>query len=107
MHSHFTGQVTNKTSLFTYDDVNTYEFYNNASIQPTKFISDLNKTELQNYVSTHCIGVNINVTEVCQDNIECLVDTVATCDKAFGEKTLRTKENADSEGAILGIRLAI
>lgn len=102
-NSFFSGQVENENmSLFNYSD-NSFGFYNNVTIRPSQFISDLNATELQSYVDDHCSSSNINVTETCGNTVACIVDTVATCDVAFGERTKQTLAVATENQQTIGI----
>lgn len=89
-------------SLFHYSD-NSFDYYNNVTIRPSQFISDLNVTDLQSYVDDHCPGSNITVTETCGEEVACIVDTVATCDVTFGERTKQTLAVAIENQQTIGI----
>ena len=91
---------TANSSFFTYDDVNTFEFYNNASIVPVKFISDLDATQTEEYVNETCGASAVNTT-VCNGDMSCLVDMAATCNQAFGERTKQTKETIETEKEVI------
>lgn len=97
------GRVRENESLFTYNiSGSTYQFYNNHSIIPKKFISDLSEVNKTAYVNESCTNKNVNLS-MCEGNLACLVDAVAMCNLTFGKRSRTTEIDAKDEKKILGM----
>jgi hypothetical protein len=103
--SSFSGMLTEEESLFGYYNSNTsgrnFTFFNDpAKAKPVTFIADAtNYTEILITACTHSTGLNLTH---CKGNKACIVDTIGSCQKDFGEMSLDTEKNAIKDKELIG-----
>ncbi|XP_060561063.1 mucin-like protein isoform X2 [Ruditapes philippinarum] len=96
--------LTKNESLFGYYNSSTsgrnFTFFNDpAKARPVTFIADAaNFTDI---LITNCNKTHgLNLTH-CKGNKACIVDTIGSCQKDFGEMSLDTEENAIKEKELI------
>ncbi|XP_052803014.1 uncharacterized protein LOC128233395 isoform X2 [Mya arenaria] len=90
-------KITTKNESIFFD-----ELYNTIHGGTPKFLSDLNDEAIITYLNSTCPEINLtSVFDNCANNSACLVDTIGTCDEAFGKRSKETQETANGEASVL------
>ena len=90
-------------SLFTYKPPSDFAFYNNDSIKPSTFISDVKN--ITDYLSARC-GSSITekiINDTCGGDEACRVDMALTCDSQFGTRTRQTQTETSENKKVAGV----
>ncbi|XP_052791745.1 uncharacterized protein LOC128225887 [Mya arenaria] len=98
-------RIQKNESLFDYTLVNkSYEYFNNISIRPHNFLSDM-VDGMSGYIEKHCPGSTFTTEDVevsCGSNVACKVDAIATCDIEFGKASKSNEEEVEAVNVAIG-----